>query len=483
MLISKKRVKNRYIKILIFVMIIYFLVFGLLSSLSHYSLNSGRDMKLTQESLYNTFNGEFLYVEYFNSNRLSDHFFLTMIFILPIYYLLPSAYTLLFLQTFAITIGAIIIFFLAEDKLKSKKLSLFISLTYLLSLNLASLQFQEVRMISFGIPLFLFALLFLEKENYVLFTIFLILTASVKETMFLIIIPFSFYVYTKDKNIGIRVFLSSTLAFLLIIFIIMPNIGNAEDRSYRHFSKYSYIGEDSIEITKNVLENPDIILKLESGESKRVPEYLFNTIKFNHFIPILSPFSLIAVPTLMINIASDSVFQQYALGYHTTKLTPIFFFSIILVLSKLKCVLTKRFLEILAISIFIFSFLYFLIYGIPSIKLEIQDCSTKDYIPTIYSEIRCYNNTLKDYKDIHQYINSIPKNATLRATFRFQAYFPERGVIRWWPSNPDYDSKYLLIDVKDFELNDPLIKEANKEILSSGYKIDYQKNNIYLYSK
>ena len=139
----KEFLKTRIIKdkiqlgIIICIMV-YTVIFSYFTILRHYSFDSGAwDLGTYEQMLWNTINSGRLFwtaPDVINSTGFffGTHFSPILFIILPIYFLYQATETLLVLQSFVIALGALPLYWLARDELKSKIGGFVIALAYLL---------------------------------------------------------------------------------------------------------------------------------------------------------------------------------------------------------------------------------------------------------------------------------------------------------------------------------------------------------------
>jgi uncharacterized membrane protein len=203
----------------------YVLVFFWLQVRLYEGLHMGtRDLVLFDQALYNTLRGDFFKKTYqwesddifalppdssrrdaLRTNSLfSEHLYLIMMMVLPIYAIFPSAHTLLFLQALGAGIGGVTIFLLTRHVLRRERVALSFSLAYLLY---PSLQWSTLGYFYFGFhpdnffpPLFLMALLMMLKGRRHWAIGLFILSLTVVETYALAVAAFAACVFVAEKD-------------------------------------------------------------------------------------------------------------------------------------------------------------------------------------------------------------------------------------------------------------------------------------------
>ena len=125
---------------LITAIIIYTTIFSISTIRKNYVFNSyAWDLGVFNQVFHNTvFEGKFFRYNadlYLNpsGNYFAIHFSPILFLVLPFYYLFPSIEFLLIFKSLILALGAIPLFYLSKELLENKTLSLFISITYLIS--------------------------------------------------------------------------------------------------------------------------------------------------------------------------------------------------------------------------------------------------------------------------------------------------------------------------------------------------------------
>jgi len=128
----------KYIKAIVWLLIIiYVCTFSLISINRHYTFRTNAfDLGIFMQSFWSTLKGHFMYntVESFvlcSRNHFNIHLSPILLFILPVYPLLPEPLGILTLQTLAIGLAAYPLFLLSRHVLKQEVLPLGITLLYL----------------------------------------------------------------------------------------------------------------------------------------------------------------------------------------------------------------------------------------------------------------------------------------------------------------------------------------------------------------
>ncbi len=205
-LINSHRVET----ILVLAVLTYTAVFTYATYQKHYTFSSyAWDLGVFNQLLHDTlFEGKPFYYTpdlYFNDsgNYLVIHFSPILFLLLPIYYILPGVATLLGLKTLLLASAAIPLYLLSKQLINDEKVSLYISLAYLLYPGLQGANWFDFQQQAF-IPLLLFTALYLfTKERWTPYAITILLAFTVFELSFAIVIVslLCLQAYTSPKEI------------------------------------------------------------------------------------------------------------------------------------------------------------------------------------------------------------------------------------------------------------------------------------------
>src|SRR3989338_8810486 len=243
--------------------ILYVLIFGIFASFRHYNFETQAwDMGIFTQTFWNTVHGRFMENTLEEiPNHFGVHFSPALLLLVPGFFLFPSAYYFLIVQTLLLALGAIPLYLVALRKIGSKKLSILFAAAYLLYPGLHWLNIFDFHEISLFIPFFLWAFYFFEKRVNVWAFIFLFLAALTREDAALITAFFGLYVmlnktenkWSRKKIIaGGLIFVISILYILAAAKIFMPAFGGG----FLRLDRYQHLGGGASEIVSNIVANP-----------------------------------------------------------------------------------------------------------------------------------------------------------------------------------------------------------------------------------
>ncbi|KPJ58864.1 MAG: hypothetical protein AMS15_07520 [Planctomycetes bacterium DG_23] len=250
--------------------VIFTATFSLLGTLQYRALNVPYgDSGYFEEQLWRTIHGEFLVQSMHKDIFLGKHIQLVHLLLLPIYVIFPHLLTLVVLQNLAVAAGAIAVYLLARNKLKSPGVGLAFAFAYFLypPLQIANqdMALNIFRPILFAVPFLLFAFYFLERKRLGLFFLFAFLTLITKEEFGLILAFMGIYIFLarRKKRLGASVFGLGVIWFLVAFFLVIPYFHQAAAgaKQVSHVvTYYEDFGQDWEEVKETVLTRPLFVL-------------------------------------------------------------------------------------------------------------------------------------------------------------------------------------------------------------------------------
>lgn len=334
--------KSRHALLILWIMmVLYMVVFGLVTSFRHYNFETQTwDMGVFVQTFWNTIEGRIMANNLEEApNTLGVHMSPWLFLLVPGYALFESPYYLLIMQTIAIALGALPLYLLAEHLLKKKNLALIIAAGYLLYPALHWINTFDFHAVSFFVPLLLASFYFLEKERFWLMTLFLIGAASTREDAVIVVLFFGVFALLRsrkqptastEKKISIAIILMAALYFLLSVKILMPALGGGLLR----LDRYAELGKTMSEILKNIVFNPMLLIKTVFTIPKTAYFlWLFIPVAF---LPFLSwRIFIVLIPGLLENLLTTFPLQFSGLYQYDSVLIPGIFAGTVYGIKKL----------------------------------------------------------------------------------------------------------------------------------------------------
>ena len=366
----------------------------------------------------------------YNVNYFFGHFKPILYFFALLYKIKPGPETLLFTQTLFLGLGGIAVYLMAKKRGLSQTSSsgkvleecltggssrigtvpygsLIVTLAYLFTMTLIS--YTSFHTIIIAIPFLLWAVYFIERDSAKMSFLFCALALACKENVSFVVFALGVYVliFKKDskirKSLGYSLIIFSLLWFYVTVYIIMP-IFAVESRTEfltEINAIYSYL-------------NPSALLKTFFSFNNIL--YLFSLLLPFGFLPLFSPFSLVALPQILLNIFSSNPAQTRIFNYYSAIPMAIFLIASINAAGKKKW---------LPLYLLLFSFFTLLFFG-PSPEYKIDR----------HSQIG------------REFIKAIPKDASVYSQVGLASHLSQRKKLNIYLADYNYNRN------KDFSLRD-----------------------------
>lgn len=213
------------------------LIIAALSILKHISFfSTGYDLAIYDQAMWGYAHGKIL-DSIMGFPLLGGHIELILFILTPLYLIFQSPITLLAIQSIALGVSIIPLFFLAKKLLQNSTSAYLVVFAYIF---LPSLQYPalfDFHPSALAVPLIFSSLLFLEKNRLLIASVLMASTALVKEHFSLLLVPFGIYLFFRHKKKALGIFLSllGLSWFLLNIRVLIP---------YFYGSEYLFLGQN-----------------------------------------------------------------------------------------------------------------------------------------------------------------------------------------------------------------------------------------------
>ena len=337
--------------LLIFI-ILYIAVLGTVAYARHYNFETqSSDLGIFTQIFWNMVHGNGMTSSLEEIlHHLGIHMSPFLYSLVPGYIIFQSPYYLLILQTIALALGALPLYFLALHHLQRKDFAILISAGYLLYPSLHWVNLFDFHEIAFFVPLFLAAFYFLEKKSWTWACIFLALAASTKEDAILAVLFTGIYLFvppavgrsgksqkqekvsfwSTERKIGLGIILTALAYFLISAKIVMPALGGGLLR----LDRYGNLGGNMTEIITNLFVHPLLFFKTIFTIPKFI--YIFWIFAPLVFIPFFAgKVFILLIPGMIENLLTTFGSQFSGLYQYDALLIPALFISAIYGLKKI----------------------------------------------------------------------------------------------------------------------------------------------------
>ncbi|MBI2593660.1 DUF2079 domain-containing protein [Candidatus Daviesbacteria bacterium] len=354
-------------------------------------------------------------------NLLGDHFGPILIFFAPLYRIFPSPVTLLIIQALFVSLASIPIYLVSLNLLKNKLLSFLVSLSYLTSIGVLTAINFDFHLATISVLPLSLIVYFWHFKRWKFYWITLVFSLLFKEDIPIFIFGLGlFQLLKKQRLAGISTLIFSVISFIFIKFFLMPLIWEGADQAYISTSILPLTSP--LELIYLLIIRPGIFLDQLFNSQVKLGTF-FALYKGFAFMPILSPFSWLAVfPYLYLRFTSSYIQMWGTEFHHNINLEPFLAYSAIF---GIKSFNIPHKPVIILLLFFLFTS------GLAPNSLIISTLQSK---PPDLSRFNYINNGLK----------IIPKNSPVSAQSPIVPHLINREKIYLYPEI--LDSEYIVVD-------------------------------------
>lgn len=449
----------------------YALLLSWLSIRKHLNVNSHTDLGIFDNVLWNTIHGRFLYSSVLERNFLGEHVAPIMVLLVPLYAIFPNASTLLVVQSFALAIAALPLFWIARERLGNGAAYLLL-IGYFVNRAILGAAFFDFHEIALAVPLLSFSLYFCQRREDKLFLLCLGLAVLCKEEVALVASGFGLYVWIRgrQRRLATMLIIVGLILFLVDYQIVLPFF---RGRPGPYADRYAYLGSTVGTIVRTVMLHP--IYTAEHVFTPPKISYLLILFGSVLYLPVLSPLQLVPIAPTLARITLSGLGPESSLDFHySAQLIPFLSVSAVFGAEKLALLLadsgqSHRWLRRGVLHI------------LRRIALDVPQAAVPAGVLLIVGLLG--GNPLKyatnpaplgDVAEIGALKTSISPKASIAADETLLSHFTRRGAITILPIVNDAD--YVLMDFAGDRYEYPLSREEHRrellELTQEGkYKI------------
>ncbi len=289
------------------------------------------DVGLYDQGIWLLSRGHAPFVTLMGRNLFGDHASFILLFLVPVYWIIPGTSTLLALQAMAIAGASLPIYFFAKRILGSAELAFIFGLVWLLNpaVNGTNLEnFHPDGFLGLFVCLALYAAF---TKKWRMYAISLALALLVKEDVLLLVFPLGVYIWTQiDKRKGIFTICATFAVTLFGMFAVMKSLIGVPTRNSWRIPFGGPTG-----LIKKTLTHPTEVWHYLLQDDR--PTYLFQMLAPLGGAFFLSPWlAAVAVPVLASNVVS-TFWYQHSIQYHYSLVAmPSLLFASVLGVAKLR---------------------------------------------------------------------------------------------------------------------------------------------------
>ncbi len=190
------------------------------------------DVGLYDQGLWLLSRFEAPFVTLMGRNLFGDHSSLVLLFLVPLYWVVPGTSTLLVVQSFVVAAGAVPVFLFARRVLSSEPLAFAVSVAWLVHPAVVGTTLENFHPDSFHglfVPLALWAAL---ERRWRTYALAVALVLMVKEDAFLLVVPLGVWVAVRlDRRKGLTTMLAGFSAAIVTMYLIMRPLTGVPTRN------------------------------------------------------------------------------------------------------------------------------------------------------------------------------------------------------------------------------------------------------------
>lgn len=425
-------------------------------------------------------------------NFLQDHFSFTLMYFVPLYWLLnwlTGTYTLILIQTSLIMIAAWYTYQLIRLKSDNIWLGagvLFYYFTLLGRYTTFSCDVNIAVISACFIPVFLY---FFETRKYVIAFIILILSLLSRENIpiwFVFIFLVLIIEHRKDKNAVLLSILGMTLSvayFILLFKVLIPSV-ETDEKQFTLFN-YSALGATPGEALVFVLQHPVETIKLFFVNHLNDPAY--DGVKTEFYLVYLISGGLVLffrpqyliwfIPIVAQKVLNDSVLRWGIATYYSIEVVTLLPLSVFLVLSGIK----KRVVQntLVAVTCLATLLTTFRMLDAPNHRMQ--------WVTNPFKEKIYYHRYFKpdfDIQKVNSVLKKIPPQAAVSASQRFFPHLSQRFGVTLFPTVAD--AQYVLFSVfDDYFMHSHEVNEAAREKIFSdpNWQLIAEEHPVFLFKR
>ncbi|MBV9285012.1 MAG: DUF2079 domain-containing protein [Acidimicrobiia bacterium] len=293
----------------------YTLHFGHLTSEVHRGYgDSAFDIGLYDQGLWLLSRFHAPFITLMGRNLFGDHTQFSLLFLVPLYWLRPDATTLLYVQAFALALGAVPVYLLAMRLLRRPVLAVVLAASYLLFPALAASNLENFHPDCLLVPILGFAIYAAMADKRRMFIVFAVLALLSKEDAVFVVLPLAvWFALRRDRRIGAIIGATAIGWALFATNVIMRSlIGVPTLNTWR----VPFGGPSGV--IKETLRKPADVVKylIKADHPNGRPFYLWQMVAPTGLVFLVAP-EVAATAFLVVALNILSTFgYQHQIAYH-----------------------------------------------------------------------------------------------------------------------------------------------------------------------
>ncbi len=301
------------------VVLIYVTYFTQRSLDIHHALGTASyDSALYDQGVWLLSQGETPFVTLMGRNLFGDHTSFILLFLVPFYWLWPSAGVLFFAQSAAIGVGALPVFLVGRTRLPSEWLAAVPAVAYLVHPAVGHTNLENFHPDAFLGAFVGFAIWGALDRRWIVYAVFVVLALIVKEDASLVLVPLGVWVAVKrDRRIGLATALGSVAFMAVAMFVVMRGLNGVPTRNTWRFP-FGQPGDSALRAALRVVtttfSDPAAVWRHLTSDDR--PWYLVQMTAPFAWLFLRRPWvAVISALVLFTNVLS-TFWYQYQIEYH-----------------------------------------------------------------------------------------------------------------------------------------------------------------------
>ena len=302
----KRDLRTKGARVLALILVVYTLFFLWLGIRRYEACRTqAGDLAIFDCAYYSTLRGELFWLFASNNSYFEAHPEPLLFLFVPIYFLFPSAKTLIFIQAVCIAAAGIPVYLLGKKVLEQETGGILMALAFLFFPTIVSQHVGQVHTPLFALPFLTFAFYFFAEERFVPFLMMIAIASFGKEMSPATVLAFAPYALCKRR--GKRWVIGSLVipaaALYISLGLIRPHLAHGEQ--YLALSYFPGFGNSLPEVAGNLILKPDLVFERLFTTGNAI--YLALLLAcVGGFLPFLTVEVLFVLPELFLNLITTA---------------------------------------------------------------------------------------------------------------------------------------------------------------------------------
>lgn len=310
------------------------LILFVCSSIRHGLFQSSFDLAIFDNAIYLISQGQQPMVTFRELHILGDHAAWIVYPLALLYKIYPDIHWLFLIQAFSLAIAALPLWYLSQATGLNRSQCQIVTLAYLLYPAIFNVNLFDFHPEVIAVPGLFGAILAVKRDRLWWFIAATVLILSTKAVLALTVVGLGLWLLISSKyhyQYGIIAILLGGFWFAIATQIIIPAFSGTEAAAV---DRYGYLGNSVLDIAKNLLIRPNLVLsKIFSlstfGYLFLLAVPLLWGLSLKHMMPIIGAF-----PILLINILSESPSQRNLVHQYALPIIPWLLVIVIMAISS-----------------------------------------------------------------------------------------------------------------------------------------------------